>query len=160
MSSLRWGTTCSGTSPPEEDRQRRFNDFYINSQRSVDREIARLLDELDALGLTENTIVVFTSDHGEMAGSHGLHGKGPFAYLESIHLPFDLVHPDVKGGQECHTLTGHIDFVPTLLAMAGVSPSQSGELTGRTLPGKDMAPILTKPGAADTDALRDGVLFT
>jgi hypothetical protein len=42
----------------------------------------------------------FTSDHGEMGGAHGLHGKGPFAYEETIHLPFYVVHPDVMGGQE------------------------------------------------------------
>ena len=86
--------------------------------------------------LSENTIVVFTSDHGEMAGAHGLHGKGPFAYEETTHLPFYIVHPDVRGGQDCQALSGHIDVVPTLLAMAGVGPGKSGELARRTLPGK------------------------
>jgi arylsulfatase A-like enzyme len=149
-----------GYIPPEEDRWRRFNDFYINSIRSVDAQVARLLSELDALGLSDNTIIVFTSDHGEMGGAHGLHGKGPFAYEETTHLPMYVVHPDVKGGQDCSALTGHIDFVPTLLAMAGVGPGGSGELAGRTLPGKDITPVLSNPGAADLHAVRDGILFT
>jgi len=149
-----------GYIPPEEDRWRRFNDFYINSLRNVDAEVAGLLGELDALGLSEDTVVIFTSDHGEMAGAHGLHGKGPFAYEETMHLPFYMVHPDVNGGQDCRALTGHIDLVPTLLAMAGVGPNHSGELAGRTLPGKDITPLLTNPGAADRHALREGVLFT
>ena len=149
-----------GHIPPEEERWRRFNDFYINSTRSVDAQIARLLRELDALKLADNTIIVFTSDHGEMAGGHGLHGKGPFAYEETTHLPLYMVHPDVKGGQDCRALTGHIDMVPTLLAMAGVGSGKSGELAGRTLPGKDLSPLLTNPGSADVHAARDGVLFT
>ena len=100
-----------GHIPPEEERWRRFNDFYLNSTRSVDGQLDRILRELDALELTDRTIFVFTSDHGEMAGSHGLRGKGPFAYEESIHLPFNIIRPDVKGGQGCRSLTGHIDLV-------------------------------------------------
>jgi arylsulfatase A-like enzyme len=66
----------------------------------------------------------------------------------------------VKGGQDCHALTGHIDMVPTLLAMAGVGSGKSGEFAGRALPGKDITPLLTSPGSADVHAAREGVLFT
>ena len=149
-----------GHIPPEEARWRRFNDFYVNSLRSVDAEVARLLGELDALGLTGETAVMFTSDHGEMGGAHGLHGKGPFAYEESIHLPFYLTHPEVRGGQTCRALTGHIDVVPTLLAMAGVGPEQAAEFAGRALPGKDMTRLLADPGGAGVNELRESVLFT
>lgn len=83
-----WGGYTLGTIPPESDRWQRFTDFYLNSIRSVDHQMSLLLGELDNLALRGNTIVVFTSDHGEMAGgAHGLRGKGPFAYEESIHLP-------------------------------------------------------------------------
>jgi len=108
-----------GRIPPEEERWRRFNNFYINSIRSVDAQLEAMLKELDALGLTDKTVVMYTSDHGEMAGAHGLRGKGPFAYEENVHLPFYAIHPDVKGGQDCSALTGHIDLVPTLLGIAG-----------------------------------------
>jgi arylsulfatase len=67
-----------GEIPPEEDRWRCFNDFYINNLRAVDVQFANILQELDALNLSVTTIVVFTADHGEMSGSHGLRGTGPF----------------------------------------------------------------------------------
>lgn len=149
-----------GHIPPEPDRWRRFHDYYVNCIRNVDATLAALLAELDAQGLGERTATVFTSDHGELAGAHGLHGKGPFAYEEGIHLPLHIVHPDVRGGQDCRALTGHIDLVPTLLAMAGVAPGRVPELAGRALPGKDLTPLLSAPGAAGTNALREGVLFT
>jgi arylsulfatase A-like enzyme len=148
-----------GHIPLEEERWRRFNDFYINSLRSMDIQIANLLRELDALGLADRTILVFTSDHGEAAGAHGLHGKGPFAYEEGIHIPLIVSHPDVAGGQSCRALSSHIDIVPTLLAMAGVSDSQKGEFAGRELPGQNLMPVLGKAASADVHAAREGVLF-
>jgi arylsulfatase A-like enzyme len=149
-----------GNVPLEDVRWKRFNDYYINCIRNVDRSLAALLAELEALQLDENTIVVFTADHGEMAGAHGLRGKGPFAYGESTHLPLHVVHPDVAGGQQCKSLSGHIDLVPTLLAMAGVKPDRAGELAGRALPGKDLSPLLGNPGSQPLDAARPATLFT
>jgi arylsulfatase len=149
-----------GDIPPEEERWRRFNDYYMNCLRNVDLQLASMLNELDQLGLTERTIVVFTSDHGELAGAHGLRGKGPFAYEEGMHLPFYVVHPDVRGGQDCEALSSHIDLVPTLLAMASVGPEKSGAIAGRELPGKSLLPVLDKPGSSEVHAVRDSVLFT
>jgi arylsulfatase A-like enzyme len=149
-----------GHVPNEPDRWKRFNDFYFNSIRSVDAQITNLLNELDALGLSEKTIIVFTSDHGEMGGAHGgLRGKGPFAYEENIHVPLVVVHPDVDGGRECKALTSAIDIAPTLVAMAGANADQRGEFAGRDLPGKDISPMLGD-AAADVDANREAVLFT
>lgn len=148
-----------GRIPNEEERWRRFNDFYINCIRAVDAQVDRMLRELDALGLSDNTIIVFTADHGEMAGAHGLHGKGPFAYEETVHLPLYLVHPDVRGGQDCRALTSHIDVAPTLLGMAGAG-DRSEEFAGRTLPGKDASKVLTNPGAAARNELHEAILFT
>lgn len=149
-----------GHIPLEDGRWRRFNDFYINSIRSVDIQLQNILSELDALGLSERTIIVFTADHGEMAGAHGLRGKGPFAYEESIHVPFVVVHPDVKGGQTCPALSSHIDVTPTLLSLAGVPATRRSEFAGRDLPGKDLAPALAKGKDAGVHAAHDAVLFT
>ena len=149
-----------GNVPLEDARWKRFNDYYVNCTRNVDRSLEALLAELQALRLDENTIVVFTSDHGEMAGAHGLRGKGPFAYRETTHLPLYVVHPDVAGGQQCQALSGHIDLVPTLLSMAGVKPDRAAELAGRALPGKDLAPLLSSPGRQPVDAARAATLFT
>ncbi len=149
-----------GNVPLEDVRWRRFNNYYINCIRNVDQQIDAVLKELDSLGLAESTIVVFTSDHGEAAGSHGLRGKGPFTYAETNHLPFYIVHPDVKGGQTCRALSGHIDLVPTLLSLAGVRPDQAGDIAGRQLPGRDLSQALTNPGSRPVDAVRSATLFT
>jgi arylsulfatase len=149
-----------GHIPLEDERWRRFDDFYINSIRTMDLQLSNLLQELDALGLADRTVIVFTSDHGELAGAHGLRGKGPFAYEEGIHIPLLVSHPDVKGGQTTRAVTSHIDIVPTLLSMAGASAANRGEFAGRDLPGKDLTPVLGNPGTAALNAAREGALFT
>ncbi len=154
-----WGYTL-GNIPLEDARWRRFSDFYFNSLAAVDAQLLRILDELEALGLKDDTAVVFTSDHGEMGGAHGLRGKGPFAYEQTTHLPMYVSHPDVKGGQDCGALTGHIDVVPTLLSLAGVDAAKMGEFAGRDLPGRNFAGVLSNPRAAGLNSVRESVLFT
>jgi arylsulfatase A-like enzyme len=149
-----------GHIPREADRWRRFHDYYINCLRNVDNSLTALLGELDSHGITDRTAVVFTSDHGEMAGAHGLRGKGPFAYKETTHLPLYITHPDVRGGQDCAALSGHIDLVPTLLGMAGVAPGRVAELARRDLPGRDLTPLFANPGGAGVNAVREAALFT
>jgi len=149
-----------GAIPDEDERWVRLNDYYLNCIRHVDRQLGRLLNELDALGLSDRTIVLYSSDHGEMAGAHGLRGKGPFAYEECIHLPFYVVHPDVAGGQDCRALTSHIDVAPTILSLAGMAAADRGDAAGRDLPGYDIGDLLQDPRGAAVDALRDDVLFT
>jgi arylsulfatase len=149
-----------GHIPAEDARWKRFNDYYVNCIRNVDRSLEALLAELDALDLAQDTIVVYTSDHGEMAGAHGLRGKGPFAYRETTHLPLHIVHPDVTGGRQCRALSGHIDFVPTLLAFAGLRPDQAGDIAGRALPGEDLSGMLGNPESRAINAVREATLFT
>ncbi|PYT02025.1 MAG: sulfatase [Acidobacteria bacterium] len=150
-----------GHVPLEEDRWRRLNNFYLNSIRAVDMQVLSILKELDALGLSDKTIIVFTSDHGEMGGAHGgLRGKGPTPYQECIHIPLLMVHPDVGGGQETRALSGHIDIAPTLLSFAGVERGRIGDVAGRDLPGKDLSAVLQKPGSAPANAVREAALFT
>ena len=153
-----WDYTL-GNIPMEEERWRRFNNYYLNCIRSVDEQIAALLSELDDLGLTERTIIVFTADHGEMAGAHGLRGKGPFAYHETMHLPLYVVHPDGKGGSDSEALTSHIDLVPSLLSLAGVNADQAATLAGRELPGKDISAAIGSTNR-DQHLVRDAALFT
>jgi len=149
-----------GAVPPEDEPWQRLNNYYINCIRHVDQQVNRILQELDALDLSRRTIIIFSSDHGEMAGAHGLRGKGPFAYDETIHLPFYIVHPDVQGGQNCKALTSHIDFVPTLLSMAGVTTEGQVKLAGQKLPGKDLTTVLAQPEKAGINEIRDSILFT
>lgn len=149
-----------GTIPPEQERWQRFNNFYINSIRAVDAQLASMLAELDALGMTDNTIIIYTADHGEAGGAHGLRGKGPFAYKETFHVPLYVVHPDVRGGQTCGALTSHIDIAPSLLAMAGANTTRTSEIAGRDLPGRNMASLLNAPRDAGVNTLRESALFT
>lgn len=156
---LAWSHTL-GRIPHEDARWQRFNDFYYNSLKSVDNQLVRLLDELAQLGLEDNTLVVFTSDHGEMGGAHGLRGKGPFAYEESVHVPLIIRHPDVAGGKSCVSLTSHIDMVPSLLSLCGVGRERMGELAGRVLPGRDIGQALGNVAASSLHTVRDRILFT
>jgi arylsulfatase len=149
-----------GHIPPEEERWRRFNNFYINSIRAVDEQLDTLFRELDALGMADNTIIVYTADHGEAAGAHGLRGKGPFAYRETFNVPLYVVHPDVRGGQDCGALTSHIDIAPSLLAFAGVDATRSSEIAGRDLPGRDFTVTLSDPRSAGIHSVREAALFT
>lgn len=149
-----------GHIPLEDERWIRFNNYYLNCIRNVDQQLKLIFDEVEALGLLDRTVVIFTADHGEMAGAHGLRGKGAFAYQETLHLPFHVVHPAVAGGGECRAVTSHIDLVPTWLSIAGLDEGRRAEVAGRLLPGKDMTALLTDPATQKENALREAALFT
>jgi arylsulfatase len=102
--------------------------FYLNCIRDVDRSIEIVLDALEASGEADHTIVVFTADHGDLVGSHGLRQKGNLVYDENFHVPFIICHPDVA---------------PPLRAFAGVDadrvatehPAVKGQPLGAVLEG-------------------------
>jgi len=147
-----------GNIPDEAARWRRRHNYYLNCMRDVDRNIVSLLDELDAAGLTDNTIVVLTSDHGDMDGAHKLHAKGAVAYREQNNVPLVIRHPAFPGGKRCQAVTSHVDIAPTLIAMTG-APAQVRKPIVKDLPGKDLSVLLADPSTAGVDALHDGVLF-
>ena len=149
-----------GSIPNEDWRWKNFNNFYYNSLKAVDRQLERILIEIDMLNLSDNTIIIFTSDHGEMGGAHGLRGKGPFSYEESIHVPFIIKHPDVMGGKMSESLTSHIDIVPTILSMCGVGKNEMEKLAKRVLPGKDISLALNNVTKSELHTVRDSILFT
>mgnify|MGYP000395786125 FL=1 len=99
--------------------------------KSVDDQIGRLLDYLEANNLTENTIVVYTSDQGFYMGEHGWFDKR-FMYEESFRTPLLIMYPKmIKAGSVCNELVQNIDYAPTYLALAGVkSPVK---MDGRSL---------------------------
>jgi len=147
-----------GNIPNEPDRWRRRHNYYLNCLRDADRNIATVLDELEAAGLTERTIIVLTSDHGDMDGAHQLHAKGAVAYREQNNVPLVISHPAHAGGGRCQAITSHLDIAPTLVSLTGVAAEQRASIT-RGLAGKDLSGLLADPQAADVHALRDGVLF-
>ena len=94
--------------------------LYFGCNSFVDSEIGRVLDTIDKL-CAENTIVIFTSDHGEMLGSHGIRGKGPAMYNEITRVPYIIRDPFIKDqGVVNRTPVSHIDLLPTMLDMADI----------------------------------------
>ncbi|HPO16509.1 MAG TPA: sulfatase [Candidatus Hydrogenedentes bacterium] len=116
---------------------------------AIDDELGRLLATLSELGLNENTIVVYTSDHGSMMGSHGLGSKRQ-PYEESIRVPFFIRGPGIiPPGTRCDALFGAIDILPTLCSLAGLSapPGCGGQdfspwMLGKTGPAPDAQLIM------------------
>ena len=142
----------------EDLRWRRLQNYYFNCISDNDRSLDAVLTELDNLGMMENTIIIFTADHGELCGAHGMSGKGATAYREQNNVPFIVYHPDIPGGKECRAVTSHLDIVPTILAMTGADQKQDKKVTER-LHGHDVSPVLENPQKAELDAIRDGALF-
>jgi arylsulfatase len=137
--------------------QRRHN-YYLNCLRDADRNLATLLDELDALGLASSTIVVLTADHGDLDGAHRLHGKGSTSYREQNHVPLIVVHPAYAGGKRCKAVTTHLDIAPTLVHLTGATAERKAAIT-RSLPGKDFSTLLSAPEKAGPASVRDGALY-
>jgi arylsulfatase len=155
---LRSHDALVGEIPNESARWRRRHNYYLNCLRDADRNIAAVLDELDAAGLTERTIVILTADHGDMDGAHQLHAKGAVAYREQNNVPMIVVHPAYPGGRTCSALTSHLDVAPTLVGLTGADAVKRASIV-RDLPGRDFAPLLADPAAAGPNTLREGVLF-
>lgn len=155
---LRAHDTLVGNIANEDWRWRVRHNYYLNCVRDADRNIVPLLDELEALGLAANTIVVLTADHGDLDGAHRLHAKGATAYREQNNVPLIVVHPAFSGGRRCKAVTSHLDLAPTLVGLTGASPQQKAAIT-RNLPGKDLAPLLSAGPDASYTAVRDGALF-
>jgi len=149
-----------GQFPSEDARWRRLQDYYLNCIADCDRHIDRLLRELDELGLADNTIVVMTSDHGELAGAHQMHGKGSTAYREQVQVPLWVRHPGEpdSAGAECQALTSHLDLVPTILGLAGIDPKRQKSIAPN-LQGHDFSGLMKSPGTASVNAVRGGALY-
>jgi arylsulfatase A-like enzyme len=155
---LRSHDALVGHIPNEDWRWRRRHNYYLNCLRDVDRNILPLLDELEALGLAANTIIVLTADHGDLDGAHRLHSKGATSYREQNNVPLIVVHPAHAGGRRCKAVTSHLDIAPTLVSLTNADPAKKAAIT-KALPGKDFSGLLAAPEKAGPGAIRDGMLF-
>ena len=115
--------------------------YYFANVTGVDREFGRILDELKALGLDDNTIVVFTSDHGETMCSQGTYDPKNSVYTESFNVPFLIRYPEKIRPRVDSTLLSTIDIMPTLLSMAGLKANIPESAEGR-----DLSPVLLENG--------------
>ncbi|WP_247658084.1 sulfatase-like hydrolase/transferase [Aquabacter sp. L1I39] len=147
-----------GQWPDEDRRWRVLQNYYFNCIRDCDLQVFRMLEAIKANGMSDDTIIVFTADHGELGGHHQMRGKGNSTYRQQNHLPLMIVHPAYPGGLTCNAVTSQIDLAPTILALTGVAPDKLKQ-AGEGLPGHDFSSLLTTPGAAKPDTLRPGSLF-
>jgi arylsulfatase len=108
--------------PSDEQAHRRVLNYYAACLLDSDKTIDALLSYLEETGLADDTIVVMTSDHGEMAGAHGIRHKGPFMYRENINVPMSIRHPEGLTGIASNRLFSALDLTPTLLGLVGENP--------------------------------------
>ncbi|AKJ64580.1 sulfatase [Kiritimatiella glycovorans] len=128
------------------DRVRRIMAGYYAHCSALDACIGRLQQAIRDAGLEEDTIFVFTADHGDMLGSHGL-WKKQWPYDESVCVPFLLKYPGVgKGGRELEAPFNTPDIMPTLCELCGVPVPSSVE-------GDSFVPVLKGAPASDDAAL-------
>ncbi len=122
---------------------------YFAAVTQIDEGIGRILDALDSLGLLEDTLIIYTSDHGLNCGHHGIWGKGngtlPLNLVEeSIRIPMILHHPGKLLGQQRRLeFVDHTDLFQTILDLAKIELTQE-EKTNRNYPGRSFAPLLTQ----------------
>ncbi len=112
----------------EEGKKWRYQTYikdYLACVKSVDDNVGRVLDYLDQNNLTDNTVVVLTSDQGFYLGEHGFFDKR-FIYEESARMPFMVRYPKmIKAGTKNEDVVANIDFAPTLLDLAGIDTDQN-----------------------------------
>lgn len=125
-----------------EARKKNIKGYYA-AITAMDNGIGRILDKIEALGIADNTIIVFTSDNGMNLGHHGVWGKGNGTFPQnmydtSVKVPFIISHPNsISRGMVEESLFSHYDFMHTLLDYIGIKHDFEEEL-----PGKSFAPIL------------------
>lgn len=119
-------------SKTDDITHRRVTAAYYAMIEQLDHDFGRMLKALEDSGQADNTIVIFSSDHGEMLGDHGIYWKGPYFYDCAMRVPLMIRWPQrYKAGLRTDALVEMVDLAPTLLEAAGV-PVPEG-IQGRSL---------------------------
>jgi arylsulfatase A-like enzyme len=127
----------------ESDLRETLRYYYAAIEWGVDHQVGRILDALERKGIAENTIVIFTSDHGDFMGEYNMVRKGMFLYDALLHIPFIVWAPGrIKKGLKTDVLAQHVDIYPTLVDMT------EGEIP-EDIPGRSLKPFLN--GGSDQD---------
>lgn len=126
----------------DEQMWKSYRRFYREKVEQVDAEIGRVLEALDTSGHRENTLIVCTSDHGDMDAAHRMVLKGPFMYEEVIRVPLVFSYPgNIPAGVKRSQLVQNFDIFPTLAGYAGIA------LPHRT-DGQSLLSVIQDAGAA------------
>ncbi len=129
------------------DHHREIVAHYYGLTTFIDDSMGRVLEELERLGLEENTHVIFTSDHGEGLGDHGIAAKPMMSYECVNRVPMLWRHPAmVKAGSTYEGVMTHLDLTPTFIDLAGAEPLPGME-------GRSFANVLHGEAAAHRDAV-------
>ena len=121
----------------DPDRIRRIRALYYGLVSHVDDVFGRIIEEVKALGLWEDTVILFVSDHGDMLGDHGLSQKS-CPYEPSVRIPMILRWPGrTEPGRVCDDLVGLTDILPTLIKELDLPYPDRGNLAGNSLLGID-----------------------
>ena len=161
-----WAKNCQDqhynlNDPERETKLRKQRALYCGMVKLIDDCVGKILNELERLDILDNTIVVFTSDHGDYLGQHGLFGKN-MMYEDAYRIPMIIRYPEkIKAGTVIDSIFSTVDFQPTILGLmeAPLSNREQGHdgstiLAGKTIPewkneaylyrDKDIAGIVTK----------------
>ncbi len=125
------GNGCHGFHSHLHDRDELAKDIacYYGMVSCMDKYIGAIIEHLDELGLAENTLVVFTSDHGHYFGQHGLIAKGAFHYDDGLRVPMIARLPGkIPAGKVSHSLQSLVDYAPTFLDICELDIP--GDMTG------------------------------
>ena len=114
------------------DEQRTALRAYLALCSYLDAQVGRVLSALDASGHADDTLIVYSSDHGESAGAHGLWFKH-LMNEESVGVPLVIAGPGVASGVEVTTPVSQVDLFPTFMQWTGVTPADDGPRPGRSL---------------------------
>jgi iduronate 2-sulfatase len=131
--------------PLPEEMARSLVHGYYAATSYVDAQIGRILDELDNLGLSGNTIVLIFGDHGWQLGEHGLWCKH-CNFDTSLHAPLIVRMPDDSGGKVCDGLVEFVDIYPMLCELSGLPSPEH-------LHGESLASLIGNPSGPGRDAV-------
>lgn len=131
--------------------QRHMSDYYAMISHD-NYHLQRVFDALEANGQLENTIIIYTADHGLSVGQHGLLGKQNM-YEHSTRIPLIMAGPGIPAGVQLSQLTYQIDIYPTLCELAGIPIPESVE-------GMSMKPLLDEPAASSSGTYHRETTYT
>ncbi|MBO0904778.1 sulfatase-like hydrolase/transferase [Jiella sonneratiae] len=147
-----YGGHAPGFAEYSEAELREARAGYYAMVSMIDAEVGRILDVLQATGQLDNTLVVFTSDHGEMLGDHAIMLKGPMLYEPVVRVPLILHWPPAIGaGQRIGRIVQNIDLTATLLDVSGMRDALSVQ-------GESLMPLVAEPAAGAAAGHRDWAL--
>ncbi len=130
--------------PPEPFASRFADNPYAGEVAYTDHCIGQVLDKLKELGFYDSTLIIITSDHGEMLGEHGEDAHGYFIYQSAIRVPLIFKLPRSRESHRISELVGLVDIVPTICSMLGITVPQQVQ-------GQDLSPYFNGKSPASAD---------